>query len=66
LSKTAEVQNFEKIKKNFFYKGTWRVFVRNSTIVNQKKGHYIISIDRNGLRNYLIENKIITNLNKGF
>lgn len=66
LSKSVEFQNFEKIKKKFFYDGTWKVFVRNSTIVNQKKGHYIILVDRNGLRKYLIENQIITNLNKGF
>lgn len=66
LSNSAEIQNFKKIKKEFFNNGSWRIFVRNSTVLNQKKGHYIISIDRNGLRNYLIENHIITNLNKGF
>jgi hypothetical protein len=66
LSNSAEIQNFNKIRKEFFNNGSWRIFVRNSTVINQKKGHYIISIDRNGLRNYLIENHIITNLNKGF
>ena len=66
LSNAEEIQNFERIKKSFYTNGTWRSFVRNSTVVDQTKGHYIIQVDRRGLRKYLTDNKIITNLNKGF
>jgi hypothetical protein len=66
LSNAEEIQKFELIKKSFYTNGTWRSFVRNSTVVDQTKGHYIIQVDRKGLRKYLNDNKIITNLNKGF
>jgi hypothetical protein len=66
LSTAEEIQNFERIKKSFYTNGTWRSFVRNSTVVDQTKGRYIIQVDRRGLRKYLTDNKIITNLNKGF
>lgn len=66
LSTAEEIQNFELIKKSFYTNGTWRSFVRNSTVVDQTKGRYIIQVDRRGLRKYLTDNKIITNLNKGF
>jgi hypothetical protein len=66
LSNAEEIQKFELVKKSFYTNGTWRSFVRNSTLVDQTKGHYIIQVDRRGLRKYLTENKIITNLNKGF
>ena len=66
LSNAEEIQNFELIKKSFYTNGTWRSFVRNSTVVDQTKSHYIIQVDRRGLRKYLTDNKIITNLNKGF
>ena len=66
LSNAEEIQKFELVKKSFYTNGTWRSFVRNSTVVDQTKGHYIIQVDRRGLRKYLTENKIITNLNKGF
>jgi hypothetical protein len=66
LSTAEEIQKFELIKKSFYTNGTWRSFVRNSTVVDQTKGHYIIQVDRRGLRKYLTDNKIITNLNKGF
>lgn len=66
LSNIQEIQNFDKIKTAFFNDGTWRMFVRNSTVISQEKGHYLISIDRKGLRNYLFENQINSNLNKGF
>jgi hypothetical protein len=66
LSNAEEIQKFELIKKSFYTNGTWRSFVRNSTVVDQTKGRYIIQIDRRGLRKYLTDNKIITNLNKGF
>jgi hypothetical protein len=66
LSNAEEIQKFERIKKSFYTNGTWRSFVRNSTVVDQTKGHYIIQVDRRGLRKYLTDNKIITNLNKGF
>ncbi len=66
LSNAEEIQNFDRIKKSFYTNGTWRSFVRNSTVVDQTKGHYIIQVDRRGLRKYLTDNKIITNLNKGF
>jgi hypothetical protein len=66
LSNAEEIQKFELIKKSFYTNGTWRSFVRNSTVVDQTKGHYIIQVDRRGLRKYLTDNKIITNLNKGF
>ena len=66
LSSADEIQKFELIKKSFYTNGTWRSFVRNSTVVDQTKGHYIIQVDRRGLRKYLTDNKIITNLNKGF
>lgn len=66
LSNSEEIQNFEMIKMNFYNNGTWRSFVRNSSVINQNKGHYLITVDRKGLRKYLTDNKIITNLNKGF
>lgn len=66
LSNSEEIQNFEEIKSNFYNNGTWRSFVRNSSVINQDKGHYLITVDRKGLRKYLTDNKIITNLNKGF
>jgi hypothetical protein len=66
LSNAEEIQKFELIKKSFYTNGTWRSFVRNSTVVDQTKGHYNIQVDRRGLRKYLTDNKIITNLNKGF
>lgn len=66
LSNSQEIQNFDKIKTAFFNDGTWRKYVRNSSVISQEKGHYLISIDRKGLRKYLFENQIISNLNKGF
>lgn len=66
LSNSEEIQNFEEIKSNFYNNGTWRSFVRNSSVINQDKGHYLITVDRKGLRKYLTDNKIITDLNKGF
>lgn len=66
LSNAEEIQKFELIKKSFYTNGAWRSFVRNSIVVDQTKGHYIIQVDRRGLRKYLTDNKIITNLNKGF
>ena len=66
LSNSQEIQNFDKIKTAFFNDGTWRMYVRNSSVISQEKGHYLISIDRKGLRKYLFENQIISNLNKGF
>jgi hypothetical protein len=66
LSNSQEIQNFDKIKTAFFNDGTWRMYVRNSSVISQEKGRYLISIDRKGLRKYLFVNQIISNLNKGF
>ncbi|HAH54542.1 MAG TPA: hypothetical protein DCM02_04465 [Flavobacterium sp.] len=73
LKETADIEKFKKIENKFFSEnGIWKTFVRNSldtsNIKTDKKENkdFIIMINKDGLRKYLEEQKIIKPLNTGF
>ena len=73
LKESADIDNFKKIESNFFSKnGKWKTFVRNSFDVDNIKTEKItikefeIMVNKDLLRKYLEEQKIIQSLNTGF
>jgi hypothetical protein len=73
LKETTDIDNFKKIEKDFFSKnGKWKTFVRNSldidNIKTEKKTikEFVIMVNKDQLRKYLEEQKIIKSLNTGF
>ena len=73
LKESADIDNFKKIESNFFSKnGKWKTFVRNSFDVDNIKTEKItikefeIMVNKDLLRKYLEEQKIIKSLNTGF
>ncbi len=73
LKETTDIDNFKKIEKDFFSKnGKWKTFIRNSLDVdNIKTGkitikEFEIMVNKDQLRKYLEEQKIIKSLNTGF
>jgi hypothetical protein len=70
LSTAKEQIRFKKIEKEFFSKnGDWKKFVHIKSLPennNNDKNFYQISIDKNNLRTYLEEQKIIKSLTNGF
>jgi len=73
LKETTDIDNFKKIEKDFFSKnGKWKTFVRNSLDIDNVKTEKItikeftIMVNKDQLRKYLEEQKIIKSLNTGF
>ncbi|MEC4051128.1 hypothetical protein OX284_016960 [Flavobacterium sp. SUN046] len=73
LKETTDIDNFKKIEKDFFSKnGKWKTFIRNSLDVDNVKTEKItikefeIMVNKDLLRKYLEEQKIIKSLNTGF
>ncbi len=73
LKETTDIDNFKKIEKIFFLKnGKWKTFIRNSLDVDNIKTEkttikeFEIMVNKELLRKYLEEQKIIKSLNTGF
>jgi len=73
LKESADIDNFKKIEKDFFSKnGKWKTFVRNSLGSENVKTEkftikeFTIMVNKDQLRKYLEELKIIKSLNTGF
>ncbi len=73
LKEVADIENFKKIEKKFFSKnGIWKNYIRNSIDSNNSKpagkkdNDYYIMVNKDGLKKYLEEQKIIKSLNTGF
>lgn len=73
LKESADIDNFKRIEKDFLSKnGKWKTFVRNSLDVDNIKTEKItvkefeIMVNKDQLRKYLEEQKIIKSLNIGF
>jgi hypothetical protein len=73
LKESADIDNFKKIERNFFSaNGKWKTFVRNSLdsknikMVNTDNKEFIIMVNKDQLRKYLEEQKIIKSLNTVF
>ena len=73
LKESSDIDNFKKIESNFFSaNGKWKTFVRNSLDSNNIKTdntdnkEFVIMVNKDQLRKYLEEQKIIKSLNTGF
>ena len=73
LKESSDIENFKKIEGNFFSTdGKWKIFVRNSLDRNNIKidktenKEFVIMVNKDQLRKYLEERKIIKSLNTGF
>ena len=73
LKESADIDNFKKIERNFFSaNGKWKTFVRNSLdsnnikMVNAENKEFVIMVNKDQLRKYLEEQKIIKSLNTVF
>ena len=73
LKETTDIENFKKIESKFFSNnGVWKNYVRNSLdndnikAVGAKNNNFYIMVNKDGLRKYLEEQKIIKSLNTGF
>ena len=73
LRESSDIENFKKIEGNFFSTdGKWKTFIRNSLDVDNVKTEKItikefeIMVNKDQLRKYLEEQKIIKSLNTGF
>lgn len=66
LSQPKDFENFKKMESNFFSKnGVWKTFVRNASNEENATG-FEVMINKDQLRKYLEENKVIKSLNNGF
>lgn len=66
LSQPTDLENFKKMESNFFSKnGVWKTFVRNASNEENTTG-FEVMINKDQLRKYLEENKVIKSLNNGF
>ena len=73
LKETTDLDNFKKIERDFFSKnGKWKTFTRNSLDIDNVKtekktiNEFEIMVNKDQLRKYLEEQKIIKSLNTGF
>ena len=73
LKESSDIDNFKKIESNFFSSnGKWKTFVRNSLDSNNIKTdktenkEFTIMVNKDQLRKYLEDQKIIKSLNTGF
>ena len=73
LKESADIDNFKKIESDFFSsKGKWKTFIRNSLDIDNVKTEkktikeFNIMVNKDQLRKYLEEQKIIKSLNTGF
>lgn len=75
LKKTEDIENFQKIEKEFFSKnGKWMLYTRSSSIettlpknIGDKNWKvFQVAISRDELKKYLENKKIIKSLNTGF
>ena len=73
LKESSDIDNFKNIESNFFSaNGKWKTFVRNSLDSNNIKTdktenkEFVIMFNKDQLRKYLEEQKIIKSLNTGF
>ena len=73
LRESSDIENFKKIEGNFFSTdGKWKTFIRNSLDVDNIKTEKVtmkefeIMVNKDQLRKYLEEQKIIKSLNTGF
>lgn len=71
LRQPTDIENFKNIESNFFSKkGVWKTFVRNSPneqyTNEQYTNGYEVMVNKDQLRKYLEEKKIIKSLNNGF
>ena len=75
LKKSEDIENFQKVEKEFFSKnGKWVLYTRSSSIettlpegIGEKNWKvYQVAISRDALKKYLEEQKIIKSLNTGF
>ena len=73
LKESSDIDNFKKIESNFFSSnGKWKTFVRNSLDTNNIKTdktenkEFAIMVNKDQLRKYLEDQKIIKSLNTGF
>ncbi|MCX6171309.1 MAG: hypothetical protein NT048_00535 [Flavobacterium sp.] len=73
LKESSDIENFKKIEGNFFSTdGKWKTFIRNSLDVDNIKTEKVtmkefeIMVNKDQLRKYLEEQKIIKSLNTGF
>ena len=73
LKESTDIENFKKIEGDFFStNGKWKTFVRNSLDTNNIKTgktenkEFVIMVNKDQLRKYLEEQKIIKSLNTGF
>jgi len=73
LKETTDIDSFKKIEKDFFSKnGKWKTFTRNSLDIDNVKTEkttikeFEIMVNKDQLRKYLEEQKIIKSLTTGF
>ena len=73
LKETTDLDNFKKIEKDFFSKnGKWKTFTRSSLDIDNVKTEkttikeFEIMVNKDQLRKYLEEQKIIKSLTTGF
>lgn len=73
LKESSDIDNFKRIEKDFFAKnGKWKTFVRNSLDTDNVKTEkftikeFTVMVNKDQLRKYLEEQKIIKSLNTGF
>jgi hypothetical protein len=73
LKESTDIDNFKKIESDFFSsKGKWKTFIRNSLDIDNVKTEkktikeFNIMVNKDQLRKYLEEQKIIKSLNTGF
>ena len=73
LKESSDIDNFKKIESNFFSSnGKWKTFVRNLLDSNNIKTdktenkEFTIMVNKDQLRKYLEDQKIIKSLNTGF
>lgn len=66
LKQSVEIENFKKIESSFFSKnGVWKTFVRNASNEQNTTG-FEVMVNKDQLRKYLEEKKVIKSLNNGF
>ena len=66
LFKDDEIENFKKIESNFFSKnGVWKTFVRTASNEQNTTG-FEVMVNKDQLRKYFEDKKLIKSLNNGF
>lgn len=66
LRQATDIENFKKMESTFFSRnGVWKTFVRNS-LNEQNTNGLEVMVNKDQLRKYLEEKKVIKSLNNGF